>query len=139
MIDCNFATSNFKAMKKTFLIVFAVICGIAAIFTCHADNDKKTRYIEILIKQGIVKGAPRSISIVPITCFYNSGTLSLTFIDEIGSVTVAVINQSTGEQWIDYIDSTDGYATMQISEDEGDYAIEIETDSGISYSGYFTL
>ncbi|MCM1151979.1 MAG: DUF3244 domain-containing protein [Alistipes senegalensis] len=125
-------------MKKIFLIIFAVICGIAAIFTCRAD-EQKTRCIEIQIKQGPVKGAPRSISIIPVTCFYNSGTLSLTFIDEIGSVTVIVFNQSTGEQWIDYIDADDGYATMQISEDEGDYAIEIVTDTGICYSGYFTL
>lgn len=127
-------------MKKSFFLILAVLISLGGFSaTPNQSSGEKTRTLEIIIHKGHSPTRPRSVTINPILCTYHSGVINLNFTENIGMVTVVVTNQSTGEQWLDVVDSITGQTEIIISDDEGDYVIEMETDSEIYYSGYFSL
>ena len=84
---------------------------------------------------------PKSVSAVPITCALSeSGTdLQFGFLDDLGFVTVTLMNLSTGEIESSVLDSQLGIVNLPFSGDSGFYRIIITTSSGGSYHGSFVL
>lgn len=127
-------------MKKFILaLVSIVVCVSVNANTMVLSNGDTSRTIEIIIHKEQPKNAPRSVQLPQIVCIYDSGHILMQFTRDIGSVAITVTNQTTGEQWFDFADSADGYASIYTSDTEGDYNIFIETDSGSTYSGSFFL
>jgi len=81
------------------------------------------------------------VSVIPVDCFYNYDDKSLDFVfhDDLGCVMLSVQNLSTGQACIDYVDTIEGFSTLYISGDVGEYAIRIETQQGDIYLGEFTI
>ena len=84
---------------------------------------------------------PKSFSIVPITCsLSDSGTnLEFCFLDDLGFVTVTLMNLSTGEIESGVLDSQLGIVDFPFSGGAGFYRIIITTSSGVSYHGSFSI
>ncbi|WP_302605267.1 hypothetical protein [uncultured Alistipes sp.] len=78
---------------------------------------------------------------IAIECIYEAAgeSLSFQFFEEMGGVTVTVVNTSTGEMFFDVCSSTPGSCRTALSGDAGAYAIILEDDLGRTYSGSFTL
>ena len=84
---------------------------------------------------------PKSVSLVPITCsLSDSGTsLQFGFLDDLGFVTVTLMNMTTGEIKSGVLDSQLGIVDFPFSGAEGFYRIIIATSSRGSYYGYFVI
>ncbi len=79
--------------------------------------------------------------VIPFEMCYRSGELLVEFYDEIGDLSVSVINTVTGEMWSDVVTSSAGFGTMSLetTNPSGDYQLMIEDGLGHSYIGYFSL
>jgi len=84
---------------------------------------------------------PRSkrADVVPIDCKYETsdGILTITFLDDMGDVSLTVYNMTTGESIMDFIDSSLGQAELKTWGRQGNYTIQIDTERGMSYTGRF--
>ena len=83
---------------------------------------------------------PKSATIIPIVCtLSDSGTnLEFCFLDDLGFVTVTLMNLSTGEIESGVLDSQLGIVDFTFSGDSGFYLIMITTSSGL-YQGNFII
>ncbi len=121
-------------MKKIILAI-CLIMGIATIQT--VQGDEKPVVIEIVLHDKVTVRQPRSIVPLPV-CRYNgfNNSVVVEFPNEDVLFTAMIVNTSTGEQWFEMGNS---YVELIIADNTGDYVIEIETDSGRSFYGNFTL
>ena len=81
----------------------------------------------------------RSMDTVPVECVYYSmdQTVSITYLEDIGSVSVTVTNRFTGETFAGFCDSSEGTSVIQTTGAAGDYHIFIEAEGGMMYEGDF--
>lgn len=121
-------------MKK-FILAICLIMGIATCQIVHGDEQNIDR--DIIVRDKVTVRQPRSIVPLPV-CRYNgfSNSVVVEFPNEDVSFTAMVVNTSTDEQWFEM---GNGYVEIIISNAPGDYIIDIETDSGRSFQGNFTL
>lgn len=80
-------------------------------------------------------------SLPPISATYDNGTIDFEFYANIGTLYTVVTNESTGERWSDYIDSAEGFYTMNIATQyyQGAYSITLNAKNNKTYGGNFTL
>lgn len=114
-----------------------IVCS----FSLIADDNTTTR---IPLKQTESKDnseqRPRTPDfIIPIEAYYQGGVIYLHFSEDIGCMDVNVTNITTGEQWQDIACSDSSVETIIISSLHGNYHITLETETGTTYSGEFTL
>lgn len=125
-------------MKK-FIIICSTLFLISNVWaaTMFQGQAKETTVFIALIKKHIGP-RPRSMDFVP-ACEYigATGCLKIDFGYNSGQYLVTVINGNTGEQWFEMGDTDK--MEMDISGDPGNYSIEIETESGDTFTGNFTL
>lgn len=86
-------------------------------------------------------GGPKSPGFVPIGCeLLDSGTdIVFTFYDDLGYVTISVINLSANEVDSRIIDSQLGIVFFSFSGNPGFYQIIITSSGGGTYYGHFSL
>lgn len=127
-------------MKKLTLLAFLIVIGSCSFFSARADRKPAQETVFVpLIKTMKPHSHPRSANTIPLECIYNKAALRFHFYEDIGCIYITIINHSTGEQWADIVDSSDGQAEIPISDTEGDYSVTIETENRECYSGGFTL
>ena len=106
--------------------IAAVLFSTLLPVTAAADDDKDEDVIFILIDKIGMPGQPikRSMDIVPVECVYYGidRTVNITYLEDIGSVSVTVTN---------------GTSVIQTTGLAGDYHICIETAGGRMYEGDF--
>lgn len=128
-------------MRNKFLAIAAVLFSTLLPVTAAADDDKDEDVIFILIDKIGMPGQPikRSMDIVPVECVYYGidRTVNITYLEDIGSVSVTVTNRFTGETFIRLCDSSEGTSVIQTTGLAGDYHICIETAGGRMYEGDF--
>lgn len=131
-------------MKKTILLVAILISAVAMCYTSFAENPPRrtlTNLITFYDKFKPSKPRPRSAGFAPITGTYDYSAqcIRLNFLEDVGEMTITVINHSTGEQSFEYVDSAFGSAEVYISGEEGEYSILIDVADGTSYYGEFEI
>lgn len=122
-------------MKHLFLLLF--VCVSALTVSAQTPNNDYPKEIVITPMRPISTNRPRTPMQPEIEAFYADGTIMLEFAEDMGYVSVVVINETTGESWVDGVDGC-GSATISISDMAGYYTITISTTSG-DYYGEFTL
>ncbi len=112
-----------------------LIMGIATCQIVHGDEHNIGR--DIIVRDKVKTPGPRSVVLLPV-CRYNgfNNSVVVEFPNEDVLFTAMIVNTSTGEQWFEM---GNGYVELIIADNTGDYVIEIETDSGRSFYGNFTL
>ena len=96
-------------------------------------------FVVIRMEPSITKTQPRSAGLVPVECLYNGmdQTVNITYLEDIGSVSVTVTNRFTGETFVEFCDSSEGTSVIQTTGAAGDYHIFIEAAGGRMYEGDF--
>lgn len=125
-------------MKKIILFCFSLLFFSNVWSAALFDGQTKETTVFIALIKKHIGPRPRSMDFVP-TCEYvgAAGSLRIDFGYNPGQYTVAVINSTTGEQWFEMGDSEK--FEMDISGESGNYSIHIETESGDTFTGNFTL
>lgn len=136
-------------MRKPLLIVTLMLLPFWAGIPLYSTTSSDVTDIPLSGGSGGGEGGgeegggegPQSMSIVPITCaLSDSGTnLEFCFLDDLGFVTVTLMNLSTGEIESSVLDSQLGIVNLPFSGDSGFYRIIITTSSGGSYHGSFSI
>lgn len=125
--------------KKNLLLIF-----ILSLFLCNINFvycEEKPKEVITPIELGKIPSdsIPRSISIIPIDCYYYVENLYFTFTEDMGVVEITVVNQTTGATQTTMFDSVGGQAVMTIGNASGSYLIYIVTEDGTTYWGTFQL
>lgn len=122
-------------MKKILLTILALVFVASGVFATTSMEGP----VNIPIKPIKIPTWPRPRQIVEtiIEAYYSDGAITIVFAEDMGDVTVVVINETTGESWSDSIDGY-GCEVINISDDEGYYTITIHTCVG-DYYGEFSI
>ena len=125
-------------MKKIILICCTLFLFSNVWSAAMLDGKAKETTVFIALIKKHNGPRPRSMDFVP-TCEYMGaiGSLKIDFGYNPGQYTVLVVNGTTGEQWFEMGDTDK--MEMDISGDPGNYSIDIETQSGDTFTGNFTL
>lgn len=130
-------------MKHTFQWILAVVCLLVVGNTyVKASNDEEVEGVPIpLITGEVVTGNDhRGVLSIPFTAYYQGGTIYISTSAEFSSITVDVVNETTGQVWNATTDISDGMGEICItSGGAGSYSVEIVTEYGEIFYGTFTL
>lgn len=139
---------------KTYL--FAVILSALALMVItpsHAGNQSEVISIEVSANDTlkpigdsfpiIIRQVPPNDqrTLLPLSATYFDGSIELDFYSNLGTLYIVVVNSSTGERWSEYVETSEGYATIDISTAyyTGTYTINMYTQSSTYYTGTFVV
>lgn len=125
-----------KISVKTILVALVLIMP----FISKGEDNNETYPIELLptLKKDPI--FPRTPDFgVPIEAYYQGGVIYLHFSEDIGCMDVNVTNLTTGEQWNDTACANNSVEIIAVSSSQGNYHITLETETGTTYSGEFSL
>lgn len=124
-------------MKRILTLTAALLVS----FWCIASAVSGRTLIIILKPQSTTAIQPNSLEPGPFYCTYENsdGAVYIDFMENVGRVSIAVSNLSTGETVYGTADSIDGSAVLYTSGKSGTYILQIGTESGDVYEGEFTL
>ena len=130
-------------MKHKFQWILAVVCflvvGNASVM---ADGGGEKEIVPIPISTGeVVTGNDyRGIVSIPFTAYYQGGTIYVSTSAEFSSITVDVVNETTGQVWNSTTDISNGMGEISIAHGgAGSYSVEIVTEYGECFVGSFSL
>ena len=130
-------------MKHTFQWILVVVCLLVVGNTyVKASNDEEVEGVPIpLITGEVVTGNDyRGIVSIPFTAYYQGGTIYISTSAEFSSITVDVVNETTGQVWNSTTDISDGMGEICISGGgAGSYSVEIVTEYDECFTGDFEL
>lgn len=129
-----------EIMNRTiFALLVAIICLPLLSWTSDANDDGP---VIVLVKEAVGKGKPQTNHAPArpqIECYYypSSNSVELSFLSNLGTVTVVLENLTTGEIQ-DYVcDSSIGRMMLLVSPDNA-YRMDIVTGSGRRYYAIFS-
>ena len=129
----NQNNKSMKIAKQTFLaILVAVISFVPA---SAADDD----YIILNNKEDAGEVIHRSQNQIPILCQLLPDSIWITYLDDLGPVSIEVENQNTGEYNIVYANALIGTMALPISGSIGHWLIVFTLSSGTVFYGYFDI
>ncbi len=130
-------------MKHTFQWILVVVCLLVVGNTyVKASNDEEVEGVPIpLITGEVVTGNDhRGVLSIPFTAYYQGGTIYISTSAEFSSITVDVVNETTGQVWNSTTDISDGMGEISIAAGgAGNYTIDIITEYGECFVGRLTL
>lgn len=133
-------------MKK-FILFFVSILFVASPFVALADDDEQTPpppppQEEIVFGKPLPNPDPGKINprgLAPISGLYADGVLMIDFAENLGNVSVTVVNTTTGDMWFESDDSALGTISIAITPYPGNYFVTVETQTDGVYIGEFIL
>lgn len=135
-------------MKKLFSLLASSLF-MASPFVAFADNDGQTPpppppppKDEIVFGKPLPDPDPGKIhprGLVPISGLYADGVLMIDFAVDFGSVSVTIVNTTTGEMWFESGDSASGTISIAVAPLSGNYLVTVETQTDGVYIGEFIL
>ena len=130
-------------MKHTFQWILVAVClFVVGTVQVMADGGGEKEIVPIPISTGgVVTGNDyRGIVSIPFTAYYQGGTIYISSSAEFSSITVDVVNETTGQVWNATTDISDGMGEISITGGgEGSYSVEIVTEYGECFTGSFNL
>lgn len=129
-------------MKNVFNWILVAVC-LFTVGNTHvmADGGEKD-IVPIPISTGEVLTGDdaRDGGVIPFIAYYQNGTIYISSSAEFSSITVDVVNETTGQVWNATTDISDGMGEICISDGgAGSYTIEILTEYGECFTGNFRL
>jgi hypothetical protein len=150
--NCNHTQKLIDVMKRLilFLFVFLFVLILPSqhkLYSITQRSDNPICPVDTIPIVGSTGGGewggidPNGIPYIPIGCeFVDSvNCLVFSFYDDIGFVSVTIMNLSTSESWMRVLDSQLGIEYFPISGNSGIYNISIVTLSGNTYYGQFVI
>ena len=128
-------------MKHRFQWILIAVC-LFVVGTVQVMADDEEVKLPILIGTGEVLNGDdhRGVIFVPFTAYYQGGTIYISTSAEFSSITVDVVNETTGQVWNATTDISDGMGEICItSGGAGSYSVEIVTEYDECFVGTFNL
>ena len=131
-------------MKHTFQWLLAAVClfavGTVRVMADNKDDDAPSVPIPISTGDVVTGNDMRGNVKIPFTAYYQGGTIYISTSAEFSSITVDVVNETTGQIWNATTDISDGMGEICISDGcAGSYSVEIVTEYGECFVGDFEL
>mgnify|MGYP003397016240 FL=1 len=129
-------------MKNVFNWILVAVC-LFTVGNTHvmADGGEKD-IVPIPISTGEVLTGDdaRDGGVIPFIAYYQNGTIYISSSAEFSSITVDVVNETTGQVWNSTTDISDGMGEICItSGGVGSYSVEIVTEYDECFVGTFNL
>ena len=129
-------------MKNVFNWILVAVC-LFTVGNTHvmADGGEKD-IVPIPISTGevLTGNDHRGVVSIPFTAYYQGGTIYISSSAEFSSITVDVVNETTGQVWNSTTDISDGMGEICIfGGGAGSYSVEIVTEYGEIFYGTFTI
>lgn len=129
-------------MKNVFNWILVAVC-LFTVGNTHvmADGGEKD-IVPIPISTGEVLTGDdaRDGGVIPFIAYYQNGTIYISSSAEFSSITVDVVNETTGQVWNSTTDISDGMGEICItSGGAGSYSVKIVTEYDEIFYGTFTL
>lgn len=128
-------------MKHRFQWILIAVC-LFVVGTVQVMADDEEVKLPILIGTGEVLTGDdaRDGGVIPFIAYYQNGTIYISSSAEFSSITVDVVNETTGQVWNSTTDISDGMGEICISDGGvGCYSVEIVTEYGECFTGSFNL
>ena len=130
-------------MKHTFQWLLAAVClfivGNTQVMASD-DEEVKTVLIPLTTGKTLTGSDARDGGVIPFTAYYQGGTIYISTSAEFSSITVDVVNETTGQVWNSAMDISDGMGEIYITGGgEGSYSVEIVTEYSECFTGNLTL
>lgn len=126
----------FTAVLATMLMWFSYPLSAYA----HPDDgdDNEEEVIDITVDPA---GTPVTRSEIPVSAFYVSAMnrINITFLHNIGDVTIRLTNLTTGYMISTVVDSSVGSYILPVTGGTGLYKLSFITEDGAHYSGFFNV
>ena len=131
-------------MKHTFQWLLAAVClfavGTVRVMADNKDDDAPSVPIPISTGDVVTGNDMRGNVKIPFTAYYQGGTIYISTSAEFSSITVDVVNETTGQIWNATTDISDGMGEICITGGgAGSYSVEIVTEYGECFTGDFEL
>ena len=126
--------------KKKLLLSLLLIISTSIVSGMNSTTEESQKDIALNEKKSWENSdKPRSLDKLNWTCYYENGFVYLNVPSGIGVVTLTVTNLTTGEVWNYRQDSGFGWIILPTAETQGNYMVEVGTESYGNYIGYYTL
>lgn len=127
-------------MKNVFNWILVAVC-LFTVGNTHvmADGGEKD-IVPIPISTGEVLTGDdaRDGGVIPFIAYYQNGTIYISSSAEFSSITVDVVNETTGQVWNSTTDISDGMGEISITGGgAGSYTVEIVTEYNECFTGGF--
>lgn len=129
-------------MKHKFQWILAVVCLLVVGNTQVMAGDEEEVKVSIPISTGeVFTGSDqRGVLSIPFAVYYQGGTIYISTSVEFSSITVDVVNETTGQVWDTTTDISDGMGEISIANGgAGSYSVEIITEYDECFTGKFSL
>lgn len=125
-------------MKK---IIYLFVLTLAALVCSPAKAGDEVVDIVVICSTEEGEVIHRTPTQIPIECTYYSTlqTIVVNYLDDLGSVTVEIENQTTGEYCQTVVNALAGPMPFIISGTSGHWRITFTLPSGVSYYGEFDI
>lgn len=118
------------------IFILTVLLSFANLIANTSEEDDRKEIV--IIKDNNPR--PRTPDFgVPIEAYYQGGVIYLHFSEDIGCMDVNVTNITTGEQWNDTACADNSVEVIAVSSSHGNYQITLESETGTTYFGEFSL
>ena len=129
-------------MKHTFQWLLAAVCLFVVGNAQVMADDEEVKTVPIPLTTGNVPTGDdaRNGGVVPFAAYYQNGAIYISTSAEFSSITVDVVNETTGQVWNSTTDISDGMGEICIANGgAGSYTVEIVTEYGECFVGDFEL
>lgn len=127
-----------KSLVLLLMLLMASTSMVLGMNTSSEDSQKEDVVLDEKDSWDESK-LPRSLNRLNWTCYYENGGVYLDVPFELGSVTLTVTNLATGEAWSYRQESGFGWIVLPTSQAQGNYMVEVATESNGNYIGYYNL
>ena len=128
-------------MRVFILMLLLTMTGYQLSFANNHSGEDENKTDIVLVKGNAddeSKHARIPTNLV-LTCYYENGSVYLNVPFELGSVTLTVTNLATGEVWNYRQESGFGWIVLPTSQVQGNYMVEVGTESNGEYIGYYSI
>lgn len=127
---------------KLFLLIICVIAFLnpaIAIAIADDDGDGDGDVIDITyLEPG--QSYNRSQIVPPIQAsLINQSIVAVTFIYDVGEISIRISNLTTGHSSVTVVDSSFGKCLLPVTGGSGSYCVDFQTENGSYYFGYFLV
>ena len=132
-------------MKKVFQLVLVAVCffvGSSTRVMAGDEIEKDPPSVPIPIGSGeiLTGNDAKGVVTVPFIAYYQGGAIYISTSAEFSSITIDVVNETTGQVWSATTDISDGMGEICItSGGAGSYTLTLVTAYGDCFTGYFNL
>ena len=121
---------------KRFLLIASCLLTLSQIPSfSHSQSPEIIPIIEIEPPEG----QPRGMNEISIRAYYLSGTVIVSFLQNLGNVEISIDEESNGTIYQSIIDSSTLTAILPLNLSSGEFTINFTVSSGAEYYGHFSL